>query len=97
TVDRGGAGIAARHLHPVRLQRHFSRERPPDERRHDRRCSGREVSTGGNARSTRVGDTRRRAHHMVIAEANDALATLNVPSNWKSAIHSALPSGVTVL
>jgi len=50
-----------------------------------------------NTRSTRVVDTRRRAHHMVIAEANDALATLNVPSNWKSAIHSALPSGVTVL
>ena len=50
-----------------------------------------------NTRTTRVVDSRRRAHHVTLAEANDALATLNVPGTWKSAIHSSLPAGVTVL
>ena len=55
------------------------------------------VEINFNTRSTRVVDTRRRAHHVTLAEANDAMATLNVPATWKSAIHSALPAGVTVL
>jgi len=50
-----------------------------------------------NTRTTRVVDTRRRAHRVTVAEANDALASLNVPANWKSAIHNSLPAGVTVL
>jgi hypothetical protein len=50
-----------------------------------------------NTRTARVVDTRRRAHHIIVADANDALAPLNVPATWKSAIHSSLPAGVTVL
>ena len=50
-----------------------------------------------NTRTTRVVDTRRLAHRVKVMDANDALASLNVPANWKSAIHSSLPAGVTVL
>jgi hypothetical protein len=45
----------------------------------------------------RVVETRPRPHHLVIVETNDALATLNVPAFWKSAIRSALPAGVSVV
>jgi hypothetical protein len=33
---------------------------------------------------------------LTLAESNDALAGLNVPAFWKSAIRSSLPAGVTV-
>jgi hypothetical protein len=49
-----------------------------------------------NTRTTRVVETHRRARHLTVAENNDALATLNVPAFWKSAIRSSLPAGVTV-
>ena len=49
-----------------------------------------------NTRTTRIIDTKHRARKLVVAEQNDALAYLNVPGYWKSAIRSALPAGVTV-
>lgn len=49
-----------------------------------------------NTRTTRITETHRRARRLVVAEANDALANLNVPSFWKSAIRGSLPAGVTV-
>ena len=49
-----------------------------------------------NTRTTRITDSHRRARHLVVAENNDALASLNVPAYWKSAIRSSLPAGVTV-
>lgn len=49
-----------------------------------------------NTRTTRIVDTKRRARKLVVAEQNDALAYLNVPAFWKTAIRSALPAGVTV-
>jgi hypothetical protein len=48
------------------------------------------------ARTTRIVETHRRARHLTLAENNDALAGLNVPAFWKSAIRSSLPAGVTV-
>ena len=47
-------------------------------------------------RTTRIVETHRRARHLTLAESNDALAGLNVPAFWKSAIRSSLPAGVTV-
>ena len=47
--------------------------------------------------STRVVDTRRRTHRLVVAEANDALTTLAIPPHWKTAIRGALPAGVSVI
>jgi hypothetical protein len=49
-----------------------------------------------NTRTTRIVETKHRARKLVVAEQNDALAYLNVPGYWKSAIRSALPAGVTV-
>ena len=49
-----------------------------------------------NTRTTRIVETHRRAHRLTVAENNDALASLNVPAFWKSAIRSSLPAGVTV-
>ncbi|HJT16056.1 MAG TPA: hypothetical protein VJ853_01640 [Thermoanaerobaculia bacterium] len=49
-----------------------------------------------NTRTTRIVETKHRVRKLVVAEQNDALAYLNVPGYWKSAIRSALPAGVTV-
>src|SRR5207245_3340286 len=45
----------------------------------------------------RVIDTRRRARRLEVAEANDPLSSLVIPGYWKSAIHSVLPAGVSVV
>ena len=50
-----------------------------------------------NTRATRVTDAHRRARHLTVAEANDGLAHLNVPTYWKTAIRSSLPAGVIVV
>ena len=54
------------------------------------------VEANFNTRTTRVVDTKHRARKLIVAEQNDALAYLNIPGYWKSAIRSALPAGVTV-
>ena len=45
----------------------------------------------------RVAETKRRARHLTVAEVNDALSPLSVPSYWKSAIRGTLPAGVSVV
>jgi hypothetical protein len=54
------------------------------------------IEANFNTRTTRVVDTKHRARKLIVAEQNDALAYLNVPGYWKTAIRSALPAGVTV-
>jgi len=55
------------------------------------------VEANFNTATVRVADTHRRPMHLTVADADDALATLNVPTYWKSAIRSVCPAGVTVV
>jgi hypothetical protein len=55
------------------------------------------VEANFDTATVRVADTRRRPMHLTVADADDALATLNVPAYWKNAIRSVLPAGVTVV
>jgi hypothetical protein len=45
----------------------------------------------------RVTDTKPRPRRLQINEANDALRYLNIPSNWKTAIRTALPNTISIL
>lgn len=47
--------------------------------------------------TVRVIETKARPRRMLIAEANDALSRLGIPSHWRSAIRTALPSTVSIL
>ena len=47
--------------------------------------------------SARVTDSRPRPRRVQLAEPNDALRMLGVPTHWKTAIRTALPSTVAIL
>ncbi|HEY6844011.1 MAG TPA: hypothetical protein VI391_07580 [Thermoanaerobaculia bacterium] len=55
------------------------------------------IEANFETRTAHVVETKRRVQKLVVAEQNDALQYLNVPTYWKSAIHSVLPAGVTVV
>jgi hypothetical protein len=47
--------------------------------------------------SIRTIDTRRRPHQLRVTEANDALTSLAIPPQWKTAIRGTLPAGAPIV
>ncbi len=55
------------------------------------------VEVNAKAATIRTTETKALPRRLRIAEVNDALSRLGLPSHWKSAIRTALPSTVSVL